>query len=133
MRIILLAFFLTFTWAVLAKDEGISYKVTNVKTHSRIARVLVLDVESDEYGHENMWVYFNGENHSIKSLELFENENIAFVSFANREGRTVFNSDEVKIYNESKRSLGVLHKKLPRKSIGDRFNEVINEGIFRFN
>lgn len=133
MRIILLAFFLTFTWAVLAKDEAVIYKVTSVKTHGRIESVLVLNLESNEYGRENIWVYFNGENHSTKSLELFEDENVAYVSFIDRDRRRFLNSDGVRIYNESKKSLGILHKKLPRKSIGDRFSEVMNDGFIIFD
>lgn len=133
MRIILLAFFLTFTWAVLANDKDISYKVTGVKTHGRVTHVLVLDIESHEYGHENIWIYFNGENHDIKSLELFEEKNVAFISFDNREGRTVFNSDEVYIFDKRKKYIGNLHTELPHKTVKDRLSDIWNEGFFNFN
>lgn len=127
MRIILLAFFLTFTWAVLAKEETVDYKIVSAKTHSRAERILVLDIVSEDFGTEYIWVYFNGTDHAQRTLELFEKKGISYLQFIEREGRTVFNSDEVKIYTNTKNYIGNLDRLLPRKSMKDRFVEFWNE------
>jgi hypothetical protein len=129
MRIILLAFFLTFTWAVLAKEEKVDYKILGADKHYRYESILVLDVESDEFGREDIWILFQRGDHSSKSLELFVKNKVSYVRLIERDRRRVINSNEIEIYNESFKYIGNLHKVLPKKSMKSYFTELWNEGF----